>query len=89
MPPEPLTTASTLESLGIDSLAAVELLWTVEDEFKIVLPSAPVYLLTLGDVVRCVEHLLAAQGVVGAMLQAASLASSPARCDGWPSAAWA
>ncbi len=57
-----LTPEATLESLGIDSLGTVELLWNVEDVFKIKLPAEPEVLLTLGDVVRCVDELVALQG---------------------------
>ena len=59
-----LTVDAPLESLGIDSLGTVELLWNVEDAFQIKLPSDPVDLPTLGDVVRYVDELIAKQGVV-------------------------
>jgi acyl carrier protein len=59
---ERLSLDAPLESLGIDSLSTVELLWTVEDAFKIKLPLAPVDLSTLGDVVRYVDELVAKQG---------------------------
>jgi acyl carrier protein len=57
-----LTLEAPLESLGIDSLGTVELLWTLEDAFKIKLPADPVDLRTLGDVVRLVDELVARQG---------------------------
>ena len=59
--PDRLTRDAPLEGLGIDSLGTVELLWNIEDEFKIKLPVEPVALLTLGDVVRFVDELIAAQ----------------------------
>ena len=59
--PDRLTLDAQLESLGIDSLGTVELLWHVEDAFKIKLPSEPVALPTLGDVVRYVDGLVAAE----------------------------
>ncbi len=59
-----LTVDAPLESLGIDSLGTVELLWNIEDAFQIKLPSDPVDLPTLGDVVRYVDELTAKQGVV-------------------------
>lgn len=62
LPPDRLTLDAPLESLGIDSLGTVELLWNVEDAFGIKLPSAPAELNTLGDVVRYVDGLVAAQG---------------------------
>ena len=63
LPPERLTADAPLDSLGIDSLATVELLWSVEDAFKIKLPPEPVLLTTLGDVARHVDALAADQGV--------------------------
>lgn len=59
--PERLTFDAPLEELGIDSLDTVELLWNIEDAFKIKLPSEPVLLPTLGDVVRFVDELVARQ----------------------------
>jgi acyl carrier protein len=59
--PGQLTPDTPLESLGIDSLGTVELLWNIEDAFRIKLPSEPVDLPTLGDVVRYVDDLVAAQ----------------------------
>ncbi len=61
--PEQLTLEAPLESLGIDSLGTVELLWNIEDTFKIKLPQEPVELATLGDVVRFVDALLVSQSV--------------------------
>ncbi|MDL2339310.1 MAG: phosphopantetheine-binding protein [Pseudomonadota bacterium] len=62
--PDRLTVDAPLESLGIDSLGTVELLWNIEDAFQIKLPADPVDLPTLGDVVRYVDALIAKQGVV-------------------------
>jgi acyl carrier protein len=59
--PERLTLDAPLESLGIDSLGTVELLWNIEDAFRIKLPSDPVDLPTLGDVVRFVDELVLRQ----------------------------
>ena len=55
MPDTPLAT------LGIDSLGTVELLWTVEDEFKIKLPAEPVELPTIGDVARYIDEIIGSQ----------------------------
>lgn len=60
--PDRLTLDAPLEGLGIDSLGTVELLWNIEDVFQIKLPPEPVALLTLGDVVRYVDELVALQG---------------------------
>ncbi len=62
--PERLTLDAPLESLGIDSLGTVELLWNIEDTFKIKLLPEPVELATLGDVVRYVDALMVTQAVV-------------------------
>ncbi len=59
--PERLMLDTPLESLGIDSLGTVELLWNIEDAFRIKLPSEPVELPTLGDVVRFIDELAARQ----------------------------
>ena len=61
LPADRLTLEAPLESLGIDSLGTLELLWNIEDEFKIKLPAEPVQLLSVGDVVRFVDDLVAAQ----------------------------
>lgn len=58
---ERLTEDATLESLGIDSLGTIELLWTVEERFGIEVPSEPQDLETLGDVVRFIDGLVAAR----------------------------
>lgn len=54
---------ASLEALGIDSLGVADLLFNVEDEFKIILPPEPAQLLTIGDVARYIDHLAAAQHV--------------------------
>lgn len=61
--PDQLTLDAQLQDLGIDSLGIVELLWNIEDAFKIKLPSDPVGLTTLGDVVSYVDQLIAEQSV--------------------------
>ena len=50
-----------LEGLGIDSLGVAELLFTVEDEFKIKMSTEPVRLSTFGEVVDYVDKLITAQ----------------------------
>ena len=64
--PELLTLDAPLEGLGIDSLGVAELLFNVEDEFRITLPPEPVQLPTIGDVVRFIDELIAAQHEGGA-----------------------
>ena len=62
--PEALSPDATLESLGLDSLGVAELLFNVEDEFKIRLPAEPVQLPTLGHVVEFIDALVAASAPV-------------------------
>ncbi len=71
-----LTPDASLEALGIDSLGVAELLFNVEDEFRIALPPEPVQLPTVGDVVRYIDALVAAQH--GAVDAAASEPTPPA-----------
>lgn len=61
--PESLRDDVKLESLGIDSLGTIELLWMVEEQFGIELPTEPAHgLETLGDIVRFIDALVAEQG---------------------------
>ena len=56
--PERLTPGATLASLDIDSLGTVELLWQVEEAFRITIPAARINPLTLSDVVQHIDHLV-------------------------------
>ena len=76
--PDVLVPEAPLESLGIDSLGAAELLFNVEDAFGITLPPEPVQLPTIGDVVDYIDRLIAAQRGDGA---AAPAAVEPAARD--------
>ena len=59
--PDSLTLDTPLEALGIDSLGVAELLFTVEDEFKVKVSTEPIKLATVGDVVSYIDVLVAAQ----------------------------
>lgn len=59
--PDQLTADAPLEALGIDSLGVAELLFNVEDEFKISLPPEPVELVTIGDIAQFIDRLIVAQ----------------------------
>ena len=61
--PEAITPDAPLESLGIDSLGVAELLFNIEDEFKVTLPREPVNLTSVGDVVAFIDGLVAQQPV--------------------------
>jgi len=57
-----ITADASLESLGIDSLGVAELLFNIEDEFRVTLPVEPVDgLTTVGDVARFIDTLIPAQ----------------------------
>lgn len=58
IPPESLKLDAPLEALGIDSLGMAELLFHLEDEFKISLTQESVTLQTVGDVVSYIDTLL-------------------------------
>ena len=64
--PGSLAPDTVLDSLGIDSLGTVELLWNIEDEFKLKLPPDPVDLSTVGDVVDYIDQLVATQNAATA-----------------------
>jgi len=63
--PEVLLPEAVLEDLEIDSLSMIEVLFAVEDEFKIVVPHEPAAwrgeMRTFGDLVDYVDKLVAAQ----------------------------
>ena len=61
--PDQLSLDAQLQDLGIDSLGIVELFWNIEDAFNIKLPSDPVGLSNLGEVVRYIDQLILEQGV--------------------------
>jgi len=58
VPAEKITTDATLASLDIDSLGTVELLWQVEEAFRITIPAPPKDLLTLSDVAQHIDQLI-------------------------------
>ena len=59
--PESLTFDAPFESLGIDSLGMAELMFYIEDEFKVKLPQEYVELPTIGHVGRYINELIANQ----------------------------
>lgn len=48
---------SRLEDFGLDSLAVIEFMFTLESEFNIVLSEEREQIQTLGDIVQMVERL--------------------------------
>lgn len=59
--PARLTPDQPLGSLGIDSLGMVEMLFFIEEEFHVHLPSEGIALGTLGEAARSIDELIAAQ----------------------------
>ncbi|MGI0026030.1 MAG: acyl carrier protein [Nitrososphaera sp.] len=59
--PEALEPEARLEDLDIDSLGVIDLMFCVEDEFKITVSREQVELDTIQDVVTYIEHLIAEQ----------------------------
>ena len=55
--PDQLQPDSQLEGLGLDSLAVIELMFNVEDEFRIKMPEERVEIKTVQDIVTVVESL--------------------------------
>ena len=64
-----------LEELAIDSLSVIEVMFAVEDEFKVTVPSEPPALQeqmkTVGDLVAYIDRLVAEQRPLGAGGEAA------------------
>lgn len=59
--PARLTPDQPLDSLGIDSLGMVEMLFFIEEEFGVHLPSEGVTFANLGEAAKYVDGLVAAQ----------------------------
>ena len=60
--PTGITAATTFEQLGIDSLDATELLFTLEDEFGVVIPDeAAQSMRSVGEVVGGLRGLMASK----------------------------
>jgi acyl carrier protein len=58
--PGTVTATSTFEELGLDSLDAADLMFTIEDTFRILVPDqAALTMKTVGEVVAGVRQLVA------------------------------
>jgi acyl carrier protein len=77
--PATLLPDAPLEALGIDSLGVAELMFNIEDEFKVTIPGDPVALTTVGDVVAYIDDLIATQQAGAAAGNVASLRTAPGR----------
>jgi acyl carrier protein len=57
---EQIMPEATLETLGLDSLSVLELMFKIEDRYKVkITDDTPTDLLTVSDVVRYIDSLLA------------------------------
>lgn len=74
--PEVLQPEAKLDDLAIDSLAVIEVMFEVEEEFKITVPSEPAamqtQMKTLGDLVAYIDQLIAEQHPAGVAGEAAT-----------------
>jgi acyl carrier protein len=77
--PAALLPDAPLDELGIDSLGVAELMFNVEDEFRIAIPGEPVVLKTVGDVAAYIDGLIAAQHADADTANAANLRAAPGR----------
>jgi acyl carrier protein len=59
--PSRLTPDQPLDQLGIDSLGMVEMLFFIEEEFPVHLPSEGITFGTLGDAAKYIDDLMATQ----------------------------
>lgn len=59
--PELIHPAARLDQLSIDSLAVIEVMFRLEDEFKISFPQDPGDLSTVGDLASSIDRLVAEQ----------------------------
>lgn len=62
VPAEKLTPDARLDELGVDSLGMIELLFKLEDELHIKIPTDDAQLATVGDVAAFLNRLVAEQG---------------------------
>ncbi len=67
VPRSQVTSEATLTTMGLDSLSVLELMFTIEDHFKVkIVDDPPVNLVTVDDVVRFIDGLLAGTGTTDA-----------------------
>ncbi|WP_372826410.1 phosphopantetheine-binding protein [Polaromonas sp.] len=59
--PNQLTPDARLEDLGLDSLGMADLVFHIEDAFKLSVPDVAVTLTTLGEVVGFIDDLIMAR----------------------------
>ena len=62
LPASQLQAESELDKIGLDSLAIIEFMFTIEDEFNVKMPDERVEIKTVQDIVAVVDRLVAEQG---------------------------
>jgi acyl carrier protein len=68
--PEALTPETSLEDIEIDSLGLIELIFVLEDEFRVKAPDARREFATLGEVAAFIDELIAARDAPAGSLAA-------------------
>ena len=68
--PDAIAPETPLESLGVDSLGLADLLFTIEDEFKVTVSREPVQLVNVGEVGDYIDGLIAEQSPSAAKAKA-------------------
>ena len=79
--PVRLTPEQPLGSLGIDSLGMVEMLFFIEEEFGVQLPSEGIALGTLGEAAKDIDQLMVSQKVAQQPAHEQSPSPQPAATD--------
>jgi acyl carrier protein len=79
--PARLTPEQPLGSLGIDSLGMVEILFFIEEEFGVQLPSEGIALGTLAEAAKQIDELIATEKVAPQPARRPSSSSPPASTD--------
>lgn len=59
--PELIHPTARMDELAIDSLAVIEVIFQLEDEFNVSFPQEPGKLQTVGDLASCVDRLATEQ----------------------------
>jgi acyl carrier protein len=59
--PDLIQPTARMDQLAIDSLAVIEVMFMLEDEFKISFPQDPGVLETIGDLVNAIDQLVTGQ----------------------------
>ena len=77
--PESITPATELKTLAIDSLAMIELIFTLEDRFDVIAADVPDEFQTLADVASYIDGLIAKRGArdTGSSESASSAKAEP------------